>query len=98
MVGIALIVTVVGVTRPAFGAARGELPSLAAVGVFDMGGQLMFALASTVGLVSVVAVLASLYPVTTIILARFVLGERVRAVQRAGAGGALAGVVLITAG
>ena len=44
------------------------------------------------------SVLASLYPVTTIVLARIVLGERLRALQRAGASGALAGVVLITGG
>lgn len=98
VVGIGLVVAAVAATRPALGSARGELPSLMVVGVFDMSGQLMFALASTVGLVSVVSVLASLYPVTTIVLARVVLGERVRAVQRAGALVALAGVVLITAG
>lgn len=96
--GLGMVAIAIAATRPALAPARGELPALMAVGVFDMGGQLMFALASTVGLVSVVSVLASLYPVTTIVLARFVLGERVRAVQRAGAAGALAGVVLITAG
>lgn len=98
VVGIGMVVGALAATRPSLGPARSELPALMAVGVFDMAGQLMFALASTVGLVSVVSVLASLYPVTTIVLARVVLGERVRLVQRGGALVALAGVVLITAG
>ena len=54
--------------------------------------------ATTKGLVSIVSVLASLYPVVTVVLARVVLGERTRDRQRVGAAGALAGAALITAG
>jgi drug/metabolite transporter (DMT)-like permease len=46
----------------------------------------------------VVSVLASLYPVVTVVLARLVLAERTSSVQRAGAVAALAGAALITAG
>jgi drug/metabolite transporter (DMT)-like permease len=46
----------------------------------------------------VVAVLASLYPVTTIMLARVLLGERIARAQQLGVASALAGVGLITAG
>jgi drug/metabolite transporter (DMT)-like permease len=71
---------------------------LALVGVLDIAANGFFAVASTKGLVSVVAVLASLYPIVTVVLARVVLKERLHAVQRIGAAAALAGVALISAG
>jgi drug/metabolite transporter (DMT)-like permease len=76
----------------------GAIPIVAAIGLLDVGANALFAEASTRGLVSVVAVIASLYPVATVILARFVLSERIGRVQQAGVGGALAGVALITSG
>jgi uncharacterized membrane protein len=72
--------------------------TLAIVGVLDILANGFFALAATKGLVSVVAVLASLYPVITVVLARLILGERLRAVQRVGAALALTGAALISAG
>ena len=50
------------------------------------------------GLLPVVAVGGSMYPAFTIVLAHFVLGERLRAPQKAGVGLALAGVVMIAGG
>ena len=58
----------------------------------------LLALALTKGLVSLVSVLSSLYPLVTVVLARAVLGERVARTQAIGIGGALAGVALIAAG
>jgi len=58
----------------------------------------LYALSTRSGLVSLVAVLGSLYPVTTVMLARVVHGERLRAIQNAGVATALLGVVLIGAG
>ena len=55
----------------------------------------LFAAASTRGLVSVVSVLSSLYPVVTVVLARAVLGERMRRVQVTGIAVAFAGIALI---
>ncbi len=75
-----------------------DLPVLAVIGVFDVGANALVAVALNEGFVSLVPVLASLYPVVTIMLARIVLRERVAAPQAAGIGGALAGVALITAG
>lgn len=74
-----------------------DLPVVAVVGVGDLTANLAFGLAATSGLVSVVAVLGSLYPVVTVLLARLVHGERLEVVQRVGVSVALGGVVLIAA-
>jgi drug/metabolite transporter (DMT)-like permease len=94
--------TVLGVAalavRPRLTVGGADLRTLLAIGVLDISANALFAAASTKGLVSLVAVLASLYPVVTILLARLVLGEHVRRVQQAGVAAALAGVALISAG
>jgi len=84
--------------RARFDSLRAHWPGLVAIGFLDTGGNALFAAASSRGLLSVVSVLASLYPVVTVLLARSVLGERVERTQNAGVLVALAGVVLITAG
>jgi drug/metabolite transporter (DMT)-like permease len=78
---------------------RPHLGALVAIGLLDTGGNALFAAASSEhGLLSVVSVLGSLYPVVTILLARLWLGERVQRTQDVGVLVALAGVVLVTAG
>lgn len=77
---------------------RRMLGMLIAAGVADTGATLLYAAASTRGLLSVVAVLASLYPVVIVVLARVLLAERVARPQLAGVAVALAGVALISAG
>jgi drug/metabolite transporter (DMT)-like permease len=79
-------------------ARRADLPVLTAVGVLDTGGNVFFTAASARGLVSVVSILASLYPVVTVLLARAVLHERVHRSQELGIVLALVGIVLISAG
>jgi drug/metabolite transporter (DMT)-like permease len=79
-------------------ARRADVPALAAIGVLDTGGNVFFAAASQHGLVSVVSILASLYPVVTVLLARAVLHERVHRSQELGIALALGGIVLISAG
>lgn len=69
-----------------------------AIGLADSSGVICFTLATTVGLLSLVSILASLFPVVTIALAYFVLGERVRRIQQAGAIAVFAGIVLISGG
>lgn len=86
------------IVRPRLPGRPATLGALAAIGLLDLFANGLFAAASTQGLLSVAAVAASLYPVVTIALARAVLRERVRGVQRAGVAAALAGVLLIASG
>jgi drug/metabolite transporter (DMT)-like permease len=86
---------------PANGGARlirTSLPALAFVGLADVAANGTYSLAAQQGPVTVAAVLASLYPVVTAVAARGVLGERLAALQAMGAGLALVGTVLLTAG
>jgi drug/metabolite transporter (DMT)-like permease len=71
---------------------------LTAVGVADAGATLLYGAATTRGLLSVIGVLSSLYPIVIVVLARVLLAERVARSQLAGVAVALAGVALITAG
>ncbi|MDQ3588206.1 MAG: DMT family transporter [Actinomycetota bacterium] len=98
MTGVAMLVGLVLVLRPSLGLESTDARLLVGVGVCDVAANTSFALASTQGLVSVVGVCSSLYPVVTVLLARSILGERVRALQLAGVALALTGVVAIGAG
>jgi drug/metabolite transporter (DMT)-like permease len=68
------------------------------IGLLDVTANGLFAAATNEGLVSVVAVVGSLYPVVPILLARVVLHERIQRLQQAGVVTALVGVILIAAG
>lgn len=96
---VTLVYSVVLIRRIRPTGLRGHWAALIAIGFLDTGGNALFAAASSAhGLLSVVSVLASLYPVVTVLLARLMLGERVQRSQDAGVLLVLAGVVLITAG
>lgn len=89
---VAVALRTVGGVRPR------DLPVLAGVGLADVGANLCFGVASTLGLLSLTAVLGSVYPVATVLLARFVLHERLQPVQVAGVAAALVGIGLIALG
>lgn len=76
---------------------RRDLGGIVVVGTFDLGANALFALAGRGHLLSVAAVLSSLYPAVTALLAWALLKERLGRVQAAGVAGALAGVVLLAA-
>ncbi|WP_404961264.1 EamA family transporter [Streptomyces sp. 147326] len=76
----------------------GLLPALAFVGLADVAANGTYSIAAQSGPVTMAAVLSSLYPVVTALAAFAVLKERLRGIQAAGAGLALAGTVLLAAG
>ncbi|MGH3759473.1 EamA family transporter [Actinophytocola sp.] len=82
-------------TRPAV--RRADLPVLLAIGLFSTAGDTMYAAATTLGFLGVVAVLAALHSVVTIGLARVVLLERVSPLQQFGIAGCLTGVAVLAA-
>ncbi len=77
---------------------RRLLPAIAAVGVFDTTANALVAVATTYGSAGIVAVLSALYPLTTILLARVFLSERLDRPRRVGGALALAGAALVAIG
>ncbi len=76
------------------------LPLLAAAagaGVIDVVANICYVAATRTGMFGLAVVLASLYPGVTVLLARVVLGERLRWVQRAGLALAAIGILLVAA-
>ena len=81
---------------PGFGGANPLV--IVGAGVFDVTANALYLLAVHGSLLSIVAVLVSLYPVSTVLCSMVVLGERLRAPQVAGVAAAAVAVVLLTAG
>ena len=77
---------------------RRDVPLIVLAGLGDATANLLFSLASLRGYISVVAVLASLYPAMTVLLARVVLQQRLLPTQLAGIIATLGGVVLVSLG
>jgi uncharacterized membrane protein len=88
---------IVAKTRSLGGFTRDSLLKLAYVGVADFSANLLLGIASTQGLVSIVMVLGSLFPIMTAVLAYVLLHERLHKVQYWGIVFAVAGVALISA-
>jgi drug/metabolite transporter (DMT)-like permease len=95
LTGSVVIGLIVLARRPRFQVRWSDAPWLVMVGVLDQAANVLYGLASTVGLVSLSAVLASLYPIMTVVLARLVLNERISSVQKSGVALALTGVALV---
>jgi drug/metabolite transporter (DMT)-like permease len=97
LTSVTIFAAVALAVRSAGGVTASDLPFLGLVGVLDVGANLVFGLASTRGLNSVVAVLGAVYPVVTVLLGAVVLRERLVRVQQAGVVVALGGIALLAA-
>jgi drug/metabolite transporter (DMT)-like permease len=97
LASVALVVVLALVTRQSLRVTRPALPLVAISGVGDMTANALFLLATQAdGQLAITGVLASLYPVSTVVLAQLLLRERLAGAQVAGLGTAVAAVVLIT--
>lgn len=79
------------------GLGKKNLPSLIFIGIADFAANATLGLAINIGPVAVSVVLGALYPIFTVLLAFFVLHERLHKVQYLGGIAAVAGVALISA-
>jgi drug/metabolite transporter (DMT)-like permease len=99
---LAIVLAAAAVLRPGLlrgldGGVRGGIPLAAAsAGVIDVVANLCYVAATRTGSFGLAVVLASLYPGVTVLLARVVLGERLRWIQRVGLGLAAVGILLVT--
>jgi drug/metabolite transporter (DMT)-like permease len=96
---LSLLTLLVGgalLTRQVLRVPAADVPKVALPGVLLFAGTLLYAAATQEGLLSVVSVIATLFPVVTVTLALVLLHERLSRAQWAGVGAALSGVVLLS--
>src|SRR3984885_2814796 len=100
---LAVVLAAAAVLRPGLlrpGALRdaggGIALAAASAGVIDVVANLCYVAATRTGAFGLAVVLSSLYPGVTVLLARVVLGERLRWIQRVGLGLAAVGILLVT--
>jgi drug/metabolite transporter (DMT)-like permease len=96
---LAVVLAAAAVLRPGLPRGVGGRVPLAAAGagVIDALANICYVAATRTGAFGLAVVLASLYPGVTVLLARVVLGERLRWIQRVGLGLAALGILLVTA-
>jgi len=95
---LSLLLVAVAVTRAALRVSPPSLAAAAGIGLVDTGANAMFVLASARGYLSIVSVLASLYPVVPVVAGHLFLSERISWPQRAGVALALGGVAAVAYG
>lgn len=93
-----LIAPVALALRPSFRLRGSLLATTAGAGVLDVTANVLYLEATRFGLLTLAAVLTSLYPASTVVLARSFLAERLERTQWAGLALAAAGIALIALG
>jgi drug/metabolite transporter (DMT)-like permease len=97
LASVVLVVAVALARKRSMRVSRPALPLVLASGIGDMTANALFLLATQqAGQLAITGVLASLYPVSTVVLAQSLLRERLGRAQVAGLAAAIAAVVLIT--
>lgn len=92
-----LMMTIIAASDGQWKPSQGSLRYVLLAGILDSGANALYVAATQHGRLDVAAVLSSLYPASTVILARVFLKERLSRLQSVGMFGALVAVVLITA-
>lgn len=95
---VAILMTIAVIARSRGGLQKVDIPMLVVIGSTDAIANIFYTTAAGAGMLSIVSVLGSLFPIVTVILAWIFDKERLLAVQYAGIVIALAGVIAITAG
>jgi uncharacterized membrane protein len=93
-----MLVGVIVVSRSPWRPPRDLVVAICVVGVLDMAGNGAYILSAQAGTLAVAAVLSSLYPVTTVILATLILRERVTRTHAIGIALAATAVAMIAIG
>jgi drug/metabolite transporter (DMT)-like permease len=92
-----LLVALALAMRSSFRIGRRGLETVVAIGACGATALVLFGYAASLGLISIATILASLYPIVTVLLAHLFVGERLRGFQLAGVALALGGVALVSA-
>jgi len=97
-IATAFVTIAIAIRKKGFGGlGRKNLPSLIFVGIADFAANAALGLAVNIGPVAISMVLGALYPVFTVLLAFFILHERLHKAQYIGGIAAVIGVALISA-
>lgn len=95
IVSITLLSALITIRRDSIKPVMNQLAVIAATGIFDAGGNILFAVATRLGRLDISATVASLYPAGTVILAWIILNEKLSSRQWFGVLTALAALTLI---
>jgi drug/metabolite transporter (DMT)-like permease len=96
LASLCLLITIASLAGQERRPATGQIPVALSAGLFETAGTLFYMLSARAGRLDTAAVLASLYPAATALLARFILKERLARIQWLGIGAALCAIILIS--